>query len=220
MKVAVVGAGPAGLMSASTAAENGCKVTLFERNEKVGKKLYITGKGRCNLTNICTPKEFLENVVSNPKFLYGSICSFTPNDTMQMFEEHGVKLKVERGNRVFPLSDKASDITKALVQKCEIAGVEIQRNNVIEITHNNNKFCLHFENGVNQIFDSVILACGGMSYPTTGSNGDGYKLATKLGHTLTKPVPALVPIILHNDITILQGLTLKNVNVKLFVFYF
>lgn len=210
MKVAVIGAGPAGLISAGTASENGNEVTLFERNEKPGKKLYITGKGRCNVTNLCLPREFLENVVSNPKFLYGSLFSFTPEDTIELLRRFGTEVKVERGNRVFPLSDKASDITKALVRYCESNGVQFNFSNVTKISKCGDNFIVEHESGT-ESFDAVILACGGKSYPATGSNGDGYKLAQSFGHEIITPVPALVPLILKEDVKSLEGLSLKNV---------
>lgn len=211
MKIAVIGAGPAGLMAAAQSALGG-EVTLFERNEKPGKKLYITGKGRCNVTNMCSPREFLEKVVSNPRFLYGSIFSFTPEDTVTLIESMGVRTKVERGNRVFPLSDKASDITKALVKNAEYAGVKFRYENVERVEKTESGFILATTDG-EYAFDKVILACGGVSYPVTGSNGDGFKFAEKLGHTIVPLVSALVPILLKQDVTSLSGLSLKNVSV-------
>lgn len=212
MKIAVVGAGPAGLIASAAAASGGARVTLFERNEKPGKKLYITGKGRCNVTNLCSPREFLEKVVRNPKFLYGSIYNFTPYDTVDLIESNGVKTKTERGNRVFPVSDKASDITKALVANAIKYGVEIAYENVVSLSAENGKFRL-VSSRAEYVFDKVILACGGVSYPSTGSNGDGFKLAASLRHTVTKLYPALVPLNFSEDVKPLQGLSLKNVKV-------
>lgn len=214
MKIAVVGAGPAGLLAAATAAGYGAEVTLFERNEKPGKKLYITGKGRCNLTNLCSPNDFLSKVVSNPKFLYSAIFSFAPEDTVDLVERFGTPTKVERGNRVFPLSDKASDVTRALVRNCESVGVEFLYENVESIASDNGKLTVKTAKGA-ILFDRVILACGGVSYPSTGSNGDGYKLAKALGHTIVKPTPALVPLFLIDDVSMLEGLSLKNVTASI-----
>lgn len=211
MKTAVVGAGPAGLIAAATAAA-GSDVTLFERNEKPGKKLYITGKGRCNVTNLCSPREFLEKVVRNPKFLYSAIYTFTPEDTVNLIETNGVKTKTERGNRVFPASDKASDVTKALVSNAMKAGVQFVYENVVSLSRKDGLFRL-VTSGAEYFFDKVILACGGVSYPSTGSNGDGFKLAESMGHTVTKLYPALVPVNFCEDVKSLQGLSLKNVKV-------
>lgn len=211
MKTAVVGAGPAGLIAAATAAA-GSDVTLFERNEKPGKKLYITGKGRCNVTNLCSPREFLEKVVRNPKFLYSAIYTFTPEDTVNLIETNGVKTKTERGNRVFPASDKASDVTKALVSNAMKAGVRFVYENVVSLSRKDGLFRL-ITSGAEYFFDKVILACGGVSYPSTGSNGDGFKVAESMGHTVTKLYPALVPVNFCEDVKSLQGLSLKNVKV-------
>lgn len=205
------GAGPAGLIAAATAAA-GSDVTLFERNEKPGKKLYITGKGRCNVTNLCSPREFLEKVVRNPKFLYSAIYTFTPEDTVNLIETNGVKTKTERGNRVFPASDKASDVTKALVSNAMKAGVRFVYENVVSLSRKDGLFRL-ITSGAEYFFDKVILACGGVSYPSTGSNGDGFKLAESMGHTVTKLYPALVPVNFCEDVKSLQGLSLKNVKV-------
>ncbi len=210
MQIIVIGAGPAGLIAAAEAAKGGAKVFLFERNEKPGKKLYITGKGRCNVTNMCSPREFLESVVTNAKFLYSAINAFAPLDTVTLIESMGVKTKVERGNRVFPLSDKASDITKALVKNAEKNGVEIKRVDVTSVIKTEKGFSVVSQNG-NYHCDKLILACGGVSYPTTGSNGDGFRLAQSLGHGITALRPALVPIKLVEDVKSLMGLSLKNV---------
>ena len=189
MRIAVIGAGPAGLLAAAEAAKGGAAVTLFDKNEKAGKKLYITGKGRCNVTNMRAPGEFLEFVVRNPKFLYGAIYSFTPENTVELIESNGVKTKTERGNRVFPQSDKASDITKALVKNAERCGVEFSYNSEItDVTKTERGFVLTSRNG-KILFDKVIVACGGMSYPSTGSTGDGYAFARKFGHKIVELRP-------------------------------
>ena len=215
MKVLVVGAGAAGLFAAySAATHTEAKVTVAEKNEKAGKKIYITGKGRCNLTNLCTPREFLDNVVRNPKFLYSAIYGFTPEDTVDFFEKNGLKLKTERGNRVFPVSDKASDVTKTLRAAAEKAGAEFRFNMSVEkLTQKNGKICGATLNGKEENFDAVILACGGMSYPSTGSDGNGYRLAASVGHKIIDPVPALVGFKAENTAA-LSGLTLKNVKLS------
>lgn len=211
MNIAVIGAGPGGLIAAAEAAKAGASVTLFDKNEKAGKKLYITGKGRCNVTNMRSPNEFLEYVVRNRKFLYGAIYSFSPENTVELIESNGVKTKVERGNRVFPQSDKASDITKALVKNAERYGVKFSYNSeIIDISKVNNEFIITSQSG-KMCFDKVIVACGGISYPTTGSTGDGYKFAKKFGHKIVKPRPALVGLTLKESVKCLQGLSLKNV---------
>lgn len=218
MNVAIIGAGAAGLMAAYVAARNGNNVVVFEKNEKCGKKIYITGKGRCNLTHQCDEQEFLSNVVSNPKFLTHAIYGLSPESTCKFFEEGGLRLKVERGARVFPASDKASDVTKCLENYCINAGV-----------------CFHFSEKVVKLdilqstisgiitekaqykFDSVIVCTGGMSYPLTGSTGDGYKFAKSAGHTIKSPRPALCGLNLEGDYyKNLQGLSLKNVSLTLY----
>lgn len=199
--VAVIGGGAAGMMAAITAAKEGAQVTIYEKNEKLGKKLYITGKGRCNLTNFCEPSDFFPNVVSNPKFLYSAVSSFTSKDTCAFFEDAGLRLKVERGNRVFPQSDKSSDVIRTLEK-------ELKANHV--------KVCLHRE--IRDIAelkeDAVIIATGGITYPSTGSTGDGYRFAQRIGHDVREPIPALVPLLSDDDfISRLEGLSLRNVGV-------
>ena len=211
MYIAVIGAGPAGLLAAAEAAKAGANVTLFDKNEKAGKKLYITGKGRCNVTNMRPPGEFLEFVVRNCKFLYGAIYSFSPENTVELIESNGVKTKVERGNRVFPQSDKASDITKALVKNAERYGVKFSYNSEItDVSKENDKFLITSRSGKER-FDKVIVACGGMSYPSTGSTGDGYAFAKKFGHKIVELRPALVGLTLKESVKALQGLSLRNV---------
>lgn len=211
MYIAVIGAGPAGLLAAAEAAKAGANVTLFDKNEKAGKKLYITGKGRCNVTNMRQPNEFLEFVVRNRKFLYGAIYSFSPENTVELIESNGVKTKVERGNRVFPQSDKASDITKALVKNAERYGVKFSYNSEIsDVSKVNDMFFITSRSGKER-FDKVIVACGGMSYPSTGSTGDGYAFAKKFGHKIVELRPALVGLTLKESVKALQGLSLRNV---------
>ena len=215
-KVIVVGGGPAGMFAAITAAKNGNQVLLLEKNEKLGKKLYITGKGRCNLTNDTVPDEFLNNVVVNSKFLFGAINALSPEDVEDFFERNGCKVKTERGNRVFPQSDKASDVSKALQKVLDEYGVEVRLNtSVIRILIDGNKI-----SGVDTEYgfitsDSVIICTGGCSYHLTGSTGDGYIFAKSLGHSIVPPKPSLVGIELKgNDFMDLQGLSLKNVSVS------
>lgn len=209
MKIAIIGGGPAGMMCAIKAAENH-EVTIFEKNEKLGKKLFITGKGRCNLTNYCDEREFLKNMVNNSNFMYSSIYSFSPFTTYYYFEELGLPLKVERGNRVFPLSDKSSDVIKAYEKKLKALGVKINLNyEVTSIEKVGEEFIL---NG-REKFDKVVIATGGISYKLTGSTGDGYKFANNFGHKIINQVPGLIGINLKNNFS-LAGLTLKNVELK------
>lgn len=215
--VAVVGAGAAGLMAAGTAALQGAEVLLFEHNEKVGRKLAITGKGRCNVTNNCDMQEFLAHVPQNPRFLYSALGAFSVQDTMDFFEQQGVPLKTERGNRVFPVSDNARDIVDALfywVRKC---GVTILREEVTDICAEEAGVTGVMAGGRKHNADRVIVATGGKSYPLTGSTGDGYVWAEKLGHTVTPLRASLVPLVSPDkDCPRLQGLSLKNVSLTIF----
>ncbi len=203
------------MMAAITAAQSGCDVTLIEKNEKLGKKMFISGKGRCNFTNDCEVEEFFANVVSNKKFLYGSLYSFTPYDTMRFFDENGLKFKTERGNRVFPLSDKSSDVIRTLENKLRSLKVAIRLNERVSSLIVFDGAC----HGVKTEFgeyraDKVIIACGGVSYRLTGACGDGYKLAQSVGHVVVQPVPALAPIDTVYGYRRLAGLSLKNVVFK------
>lgn len=214
MKVCIVGGGAGGMMSALMIAKKGHQVVLLEKNEKLGKKLYITGKGRCNVTNAVTGNEFLSNVVNNPKFIMSSEVRFNSQDTMNLFEELGVKLKIERGNRVFPQSDKASDITKALENGMKKYKVQVILNSeVAEILVKDANACgVKLVNGQKILSDAVVVATGGISYPLTGSTGDGYKFAQATGHKVVPPVPGLVAILTNDmDLFGLSGLSLKNV---------
>ena len=212
----VIGGGAAGLIAAYFSAEKGNNVILFEKNEKVGKKIYITGKGRCNLSNFCLPNEFLNNVVNNSKFLYSAIYSFSPEDTVNFFNQMGLKTKVERGNRVFPESDKSSDVIKTLLNACLSVGVDIKLNtSVSEIIVKDGIVCGVKINNENYYCDSLIICTGGLSYPSTGSSGDGYFFAKNVGHTVIKPVSALCGIDIYgNYCKDLQGLSLKNVTLS------
>lgn len=209
----VVGGGAAGLISAYFAAKNGNKVVLIEKNEKLGKKLYITGKGRCNVTNDCDEREFLENVVTNPKFLTSAVYKFPPSEFYKFLNEK-VPLKIERGNRVFPLSDKASDITACLEKYCKQAGVEIKLNEkVLKINATNGKITGVTTDKSEYKANRVIVCTGGLSYPSTGSTGDGYKFAADLGIAVVPPVAALCGFNLKGeDFKPLQGISLKNVS--------
>lgn len=212
MRVAVVGGGPAGMLSAISAAENGAEVTLFEKNEKLGKKLYISGKGRCNLTNNCSPREFISNIVNNGKFMLGAINKFSPYDTLEFCERLELKVKTERGNRVFPYSDKSSDVIKAFERELRRVGVKICLNcGISDISFTENGVLLTTITDI-ILFDRVIIATGGLSYSATGSTGDGYKFAQKYGHGIVMQRPALCRILCGNVET-LEGLSLKNVDV-------
>lgn len=214
MKLAVIGGGPAGMMAAISAARNGADVTLYEKNEKLGKKLYISGKGRCNVTNDCSTREFLQNVATNPKFIIGAVNKFTPQDTMNFLEESGLNVKVERGNRVFPCSDKSSDVIKAFSHNLASLGVNIRLNcEILKIEYCKNRFLLTTITDIID-YDSVIIATGGASYPLTGSTGDGYLFCESLGHTVT-PRKAALCRIKCNVAQELEGLSLKNVTVSL-----
>ncbi len=214
--VAVIGGGAAGLMAAVIAARNGAAVTLFERNDRLGKKLRITGKGRCNVTNDCDRNEFLSNVPTNPRFLYTALTSFTTEDTKAFFEDAGVPLKTERGKRVFPVSDRAGDIVAALDRECRASGVRILHERVERILYADGKAVgVQTRNGAYDA-DAVILATGGRSYPTTGSDGDGYRFAKAAGHTVTPIFPSLVPLVAEGALCqSMQGLSLKNVSLKM-----
>ena len=225
MKVVVVGGGPAGMMAAITASENGNEVYLFEKNDKLGKKLLITGKGRCNITSSLDMKEFISNVPGNGKFLYSVFDNYTNIDIINFLKKHGVNVKEERGNRIFPTSDKSIDVLKAFEDELKNKHVKIKFNSKvtnIEIEEDKVKFVQYIdENGENKKIktDKVILATGGKTYSMTGSTGDGYEIAQKLGHTITEIKPSLVPLTSSgtslNVCKELQGLSLKNVGIKI-----
>lgn len=215
-KVIVIGGGAAGMMAAVFAARNGHEVTIIEKNEKLGKKLYITGKGRCNVTNACEIEELFQSVVSNPKFLYSGFYAFSNENIIEYFEELGCPMKIERGNRVFPVSDKSSDVIAALGRECRKQNVTILYDTVVE--------CLMIKDGqctgviVKQKempAEAVIIATGGLSYPSTGSTGDGYRFAKAAGHTIVKQTPALVPLeTIETEPADMQGLSLRNIEVS------
>lgn len=212
-KTVVIGGGAAGMMAAIFAARNGNQVELFEKNEKLGKKIYITGKGRCNLTNSCDMEELLDSVVTNKKFLYSSFYGFTNEETMEFFREIGLKMKTERGNRVFPESDHSSDVIRVLGDELKRQGVQVHLNTKVQqIGTKDGAFaCLYLADGTEVQADTCIIATGGNSYQTTGSTGDGYRFAKTLGHTVTSIRPALVPMETKEAfVKDLQGLSLKN----------
>ena len=212
--VLVIGGGAAGLMAAGTAASRGLRVTLLERNERLAKKVRITGKGRCNVTNNCADlQSLIAQVPGNGRFLYSAFSSFMPADTMHFFEEQGVPLKTERGNRVFPESDSAHDIAEALVRFAKKAGVRFAVGRAAELlVRDGNVFGAVTEDGTMYDCSRVIVATGGLSYPLTGSTGDGYRLAESVGHTVVEPKPSLVPLVCHEGFcSDLMGLSLRNV---------
>lgn len=217
-KCIVIGGGAAGMMAALALADDAWQVELLEKNEKLGKKIYITGKGRCNVTNDCDPDTFFANVVSNPKFLYSAYYTFDNTQVMQFLEENGCPLKIERGNRVFPVSDHSSDIIRTLQnallkKKVKISLQTEVKNLLIEEGH----VCgVELTDGRKIEADAVVVATGGVSYPSTGSTGDGYRMAQKSGHKVTDVKPALVPFTVKESWPLsLQGLALKNVEVTL-----
>ena len=212
----VVGGGAAGMMAAITAAENGAQVTLLERNDRLGKKLYITGKGRCNVTNDCAPEDFFQNVPRNPRFLYSAIYAFPPREVMAWFEARGCALKTERGNRVFPQSDKSASVIDALRAELRRFGVRVLQERALDIVTQDGAVCGIETDGGFHKTERVILATGGCSYPQTGSTGDGYRMLEKLGHTIVPPVGSLVPLVEKGyDCKQMQGLALKNVALRL-----
>ena len=213
-EILVIGGGAAGMMAAICAARAGAEVTLLEHNEKLGKKLYITGKGRCNLTNDCDRDEFLAQVPRNPRFLYSALSHFSPRDMMALMEENGCPVTVQRGRRVFPASEKASDVTKTLARLLERYGVRVMLNTEVHSLRVSGGIVAGAETAGGGFFpaDAVILACGGLSYPATGSTGDGLRIAAELGHEIIRPLPALVGIETEEEWPrALQGLSLRNV---------
>lgn len=236
MKVVVIGGGPAGIMSAISAKNSGNDVILIEKTNSLGKKLLITGKGRCNITSSLNINEFIQNIPGNGRFLYSAFQNFTNEDIINLLKKHNVNVKEERGNRIFPVSDKSKDVLDAFYEELKNLNVKIYTNSTVnqiivkdgsvtgvEYTFNNNKYTINA--------DKVILATGGKSYPTTGSTGDGYEMAKKLGHTITEIKPSLIPIVANENSAIekinlgsyknskelcksLQGLSLKNVKIQ------
>ncbi len=217
MNIIVIGGGAAGLMAAGTAAEQGANVTLFETNEKVGRKLFITGKGRCNVCSDCDAQEVLRNVPVNPRFLYSALGGFSPADVKAFFEEKGVALKTERGNRVFPVSDRAADIIDALFLWVKRTGVSIVHGTVSDVIIENGRVTGVRVGKKTYPADRVIVATGGASYPQTGSTGDGYRFAREAGHTVVPANPSLVPLVEKGETCReLMGLSLRNVQLTVF----
>lgn len=217
-KVVVIGGGASGLMAGGIAGKN-AEVLILEKNDRVGRKLAITGKGRCNITNNADISEFIENIPGNGRFLYSALYSFTNEDTISFFNKLGVETKVERGGRIFPVSDSAKDVVNALNKFATNNNVKIRYNTVVKeiLTQDNKVYGVKLNNGEVIKCDKVILATGGKSYPATGSTGDGYEIAKKLGHKIITPKPSLVGLVSYSDqISGLQGLSLKNVQFSLF----
>ena len=214
--VIVVGGGPAGMFSAITAARQGSRVLLLERNDRLGKKLLITGKGRCNVTNNCSAREVLENIPRNGRFLYSALENFPPEHICRFFEENGCPLKTERGNRVFPVSDRSQSVLDCLIREMRRCGVTVETGRAKQILTENGSVSGVCTDKTTYVCGNVILATGGLSYPATGSTGDGYEIARQLGHTVTPTEGSLVPLETEGtDCQKMQGLSLRNVAVKL-----
>ena len=214
--VIVIGGGASGMMAAIFASRNGHKVLILDHNEKLGKKLYITGKGKCNLTNNSTVENHLENIIHNSKFMYSALNAFTPQDTMAFFEENGLKLRTERGKRVFPESDKSSDVIKTLEKCLHKYCTKISLNNeIVSVEKQGDIFRILCNNNVEYTSSSLILATGGLSYAGTGATSFGYNVAKSFGHKIVPAKSALCPIVLYEDVSSLNGLSLKNVSLEL-----
>lgn len=219
-KVIIVGGGAAGMLAAIAAGNIGHKVSIYEKNEKLGKKIYITGKGRCNITNASDMDELFKNVIKNNKFLYSAFYTFTNDDIVTLINEMGVPTKVERGNRVFPVSDKSNDVIIALTKKLKELNIDIHLTSPVKniIVKDEIAVGITLANGEKVFGDDVIVTTGGFSYQTTGSNGDGYKFAKSMGHSVTKLYPSLVPYNTNEDfVLLLQGLSLKNIQATFYV---
>lgn len=218
--VFIIGGGAAGMLAAIGAAGMGHTVTIFEKNEKLGKKMYITGKGRCNITNASPMDEILKNVIKNNKFLYSAFNSFTNEDIIKILNDSGIETKVERGNRVFPVSDKSSDVILGLSRKLREYNVDLRFNSCVKALITDNNVCkgIVLKNGNKEYADAVIVTTGGFSYQTTGSTGDGYEFAKQVGHNVSKLYPSLVPFNVNEPfISKLQGVSLKNIRATFFV---
>lgn len=217
-KVFVIGCGPAGMMAALASSSIGNEVCIFEKNDIPGKKLLITGKGRCNITNVASIKEFVDNTPRNGKFLYSAFNKFSNTDLINFLNKNGLNTKVERGGRVFPASDKSNDVLNFFIKMLRQNNVNIYYNSrVTEILSDGKNVIGIVVNGEKKYCDSIILSTGGLSYPLTGSTGDGYDLAKKLGHTIIELKPSLVPLVTEEDVSSMMGLSLKNINAGAYI---
>ena len=217
--IIIIGGGAAGMMAAYSAALAGGTAVIFEKNEKLGKKLYITGKGRCNFTNASDMRDFMDNIPRNPRFLYSAFSAFSNSDMISFLEENGTKVKIERGKRAFPLSDKASDVTKAITHSLQKQGVSVNLNENVRglLIEDGKVLGIVKENGERVLSSAVIIATGGLSYPLTGSTGDGHSFSKNAGHHVTALSPALVSFNCRESyISEMQGLSLKNVRLSIF----
>lgn len=213
--VIIIGGGASGMMASIFAARNGNSVLVLDHNEKLGKKLFITGKGKCNLTNNSPIENHLNNTITNSKFMYSALNSFSPQDTINFFEDNGLKLRTERGNRVFPDSDKSSDVIKTLEITMQRYGVIVSLNQEVDkIFYQSEKYTILCNNNIKYTCDSLIVATGGLSYQGTGSTGFGYKIAKQFGHNIIAPTSALCPILINEDISSLNGLSLRNIELS------
>lgn len=219
MNVIVVGGGPAGMISAIKAKQEGNNVTILEKNDSMGKKILITGKGRCNITNGINISEFINNIPGNGKFLYSAFENFDNNDIINLLKQEGLEVKEERGNRIFPVTDNANDVRVSLVKKINKLNIEVKTNAIAKkiIIENGTAVGVEYNNGEKIYGDKIIIATGGASYPTTGSTGDGYKLAERVGHTIKEIRPSLVPLEVweKKNCKDLQGLSLRNIEIKI-----
>ncbi len=219
MKILIIGGGPAGIIAGIKSAEEGNNVILLEKNDNLGKKLLITGKGRCNITSSLDISEFINNIPGNGRFLYSAFDNFNNNDIVELLKEEGLDVKEERGNRIFPITDNARDVLNALLRRMKKLKIEIKlKSKVNKIIVEENKAVGIIYNDKEKLYaDKIILATGGKSYPTTGSTGDGYKIAKELGHTINEIKPSLVPLEIYqkNECKQMQGLSLRNVGIKI-----
>ncbi len=212
--VIIIGGGASGMMASIFAGRNGKSCLVLDHNEKLGKKLYITGKGKCNLTNNSSIENHMNNIVTNGKFMFSALNAFSPQDTMAFFEDNGLKLRTERGNRVFPDSDKSSDVIKTLEKAMQRAGVVVSLNQEVKKIFKDDKYNILCDNGVKYTADSLIVATGGVSYSGTGATSFGYEIAKQFGHKVVQPKSALCPIIVSENISELNGLSLRNVGLR------
>lgn len=214
--VIIIGGGASGMMASIFASRNGFKTLVLDHNEKLGKKLYITGKGKCNLTNNSSIENHLNHIVTNSKFMYSALNAFSPQDVMDFFENNGLKLRTERGNRVFPNSDKSSDVIKTLEKTMQSYGVVVSLNNeIVSVTKDNEIFNILCDNKIKYTTPRLIIATGGVSYSGTGASGLGYKIAKQFGHNVINPTSALCPILVKEDVSELNGLKLENVSLTI-----